>query len=118
MYKPTGTNVTPLGAKRRFRDGSNERSSKDETEYRSRDRSSSGASASPYSNSPSDSSASKRKRKSRWGDEQQKVIIPGLPTTISINNRDQSEKYLLQIRLEEVNRKLRTNDYTPSERER
>ncbi|KAG2190997.1 hypothetical protein INT46_011279 [Mucor plumbeus] len=118
MYKPTGTNVTPLGAKRRFRDGSNERPIKDEPDYHPREHHSSGISASPSTNTPSDSSTPKRKRKSRWGDEQQKVIIPGLPTTISKANRDQSEKYLLQIRLEEVNRKLRTNDFTPNERER
>ncbi|CEP09450.1 hypothetical protein [Parasitella parasitica] len=119
MYKPTGTNVTPLGAKRRFRDGSNERPSRDETEYRSKDHRSSGTSASSSSNPRSDSSApAEKKRRSRWGDEQQKVIIPGLPTTISKANRDQSEKYLLQIRLEEVNRKIRTNDFTPSERDR
>lgn len=31
-----GTNVTPLGAKRRFRDGSNERPLKSEPEYHSR----------------------------------------------------------------------------------
>lgn len=55
MYKPTGmlygcssrlleilltcfkgTNVTPLGAKRRFRDGSNERPVKSEPDYHSR----------------------------------------------------------------------------------
>ncbi|KAL9559318.1 hypothetical protein MBANPS3_000492 [Mucor bainieri] len=119
MYKPTGTNVTPLGAKRRFRDGSNERPVKSEPEYHSRDYRSSGSSAPPPPSNPtSDGSAPKRKRKSRWGDEQQKVIIPGLPTTISKANRDQSEKYLLQIRLEEVNRKIRTNDFTPGDRER
>lgn len=31
-----GTNVTPLGAKRRFRDGSNERPIKDEPDYHPR----------------------------------------------------------------------------------
>lgn len=36
----------------------------------------------------------KRKRKSRWGDENQKVILPGLPTTLSTKNKEQSEKYL------------------------
>ncbi|ORE10300.1 hypothetical protein BCV72DRAFT_200033, partial [Rhizopus microsporus var. microsporus] len=59
-------------------------------------------------------STPKRKRRSRWGDEQ-KIIIPGLPTAINKIDKEQSEKYLLQIRLEEINRKLRTGDYLPSE---
>ncbi|KAI7895135.1 uncharacterized protein EV154DRAFT_536231 [Mucor mucedo] len=64
-----------------------------------------------------DGAERKRKRKSRWGDEQ-KVIMPGLPTSVTKLTKDQSEKYLLQIRLEEINRKLRIGDFTPTERAR
>ena len=46
---------------------------------------------------PDDGSDRKRKRKSRWGDEQ-KVIMPGLPTSISKMNKEQSEKYLCKWR--------------------
>jgi splicing factor 1 len=110
MYKPTGTNVTPLGTKRRFVEAPSEK----QEDYKEK---------STQSESPStpNSSASdltpKRKRKSRWGDEQ-KIIIPGLPTAVNKLDKQQSEKYLLQIRLEEINRKLRTGDYLPSENRR
>ncbi|RCI01690.1 hypothetical protein CU098_002875, partial [Rhizopus stolonifer] len=110
-----GTNVTPLGNKRRFADSPNEK-----REHSPSTRSpvaSSSIPASPSSTVATDGSIPKRKRKSRWGNESQKVIIPGLPTSISKANRDQSEKYLLQIRLEEINRKIRTNDFS-SERDR
>ncbi|KAI9469999.1 MAG: hypothetical protein EXX96DRAFT_588374 [Benjaminiella poitrasii] len=116
MYKPTGSNVTPLGTKRRFNEPSNP--IKEEEVEVKMEPISSPVAASSTDTPSSDGSTTKRKRKSRWGDEQQKVIIPGLPTTISKANRDLSERYLLQIRLEEINRKLRTNDFVPNERAR
>ncbi|CAO3655301.1 unnamed protein product [Mucor hiemalis] len=154
MYKPTGTNVTPLGAKRRFNEGLSEgrghhddrdrdrgydRRSRDDSRSRDRDRGydrrsggddsrsrdrgysdshrsshssqqpsqsysySPSQTSSPSSNTasstPDDGSERKKKRKSRWGDEQ-KVIMP------------------VQIKLEEINRKLRIGDFTPTERAR
>jgi len=61
-----------------------------------------------------------RKRRSRWGEASQKVELPGLPTAISSTNISQAQldNYAIQLRLEEINRKLRLNDYIPSERER
>lgn len=43
-----------------------------------------------------------------------------MPTAISSNNISQAQldNYAIQLRLEEINRKLRLNDYIPSERER
>ncbi|CEJ03890.1 hypothetical protein RMCBS344292_17865 [Rhizopus microsporus] len=110
MYKPTGTNVTPLGTKRRFGDAPN--GIKDDSNEKNSAYANSDQSGSP--NSAAADSTPKRKRRSRWGDEQ-KIIIPGLPTAINKIDKEQSEKYLLQIRLEEINRKLRTGDYLPSE---
>jgi splicing factor 1 len=61
-----------------------------------------------------------RKRRSRWGEASQKVELPGMPTAISSKNISQAQldNYAIQLRLEEINRKLRLNDYIPSERER
>lgn len=47
-------------------------------------------------NTSEDGSERRKKRKSRWGDEQ-KVIMPGLPTSISKLNKEQSEKYLCKL---------------------
>ncbi|CAJ0763371.1 23480_t:CDS:2, partial [Entrophospora sp. SA101] len=61
----------------------------------------------------------KRKRRSRWGGEESKVNIPGLPTAITSKmSKEQLDAYLLHMRLEEIGRKLRTGDYVPPERER
>ncbi|KZT58112.1 hypothetical protein CALCODRAFT_508386 [Calocera cornea HHB12733] len=61
-----------------------------------------------------------RKRRSRWGDENHKAAIPGLPTAVSSTGvtAQDLDNYAIQVRLEEINRKLRLNDYIPSERER
>ncbi|KAI8993381.1 hypothetical protein BDB01DRAFT_776123 [Pilobolus umbonatus] len=130
MYRPTGTNVTPLGAKRRFNDGSEmdkvkseadlsptSNSHNDHTNYSSSRQIEIKEEPSERRSISHEGDKPKRKRKSRWGDEQ-KVIIPGLPTTLPKLNKDQSDKYLLQIRLEEINRKLRTGDFIPHERDR
>lgn len=40
----------------------------------------------------------KRKRKSRWGDEEKKVNIPGLPTALPANmSKDQMDQYLCKL---------------------
>lgn len=59
-----------------------------------------------------------RKRRSRWGDV--KTEIPGLPTAISAAgvSQTQLDNYAIHLRLEEINRKLRLNDFIPPERER
>ncbi|EMD34154.1 hypothetical protein CERSUDRAFT_55662 [Gelatoporia subvermispora B] len=59
-----------------------------------------------------------RKRRSRWGDA--KTEIPGLPTAISADGVSQAhlDNYAIHLRLEEINRKLRLNDFIPPERER
>ena len=59
-----------------------------------------------------------RKRRSRWGEV--KTEIPGLPTAISAAGVSQSQldNYAIHLRLEEINRKLRLNDFIPPERER
>jgi len=58
-----------------------------------------------------DSEERKRKRKSRWTDEAQKTFIPGLPTMIPAGlNKDQEEAYLLQLKIEEASRRLRSGD--------
>ncbi|KAI7863423.1 hypothetical protein BDF14DRAFT_1941840 [Spinellus fusiger] len=58
----------------------------------------------------------RRKRKSRWGDEDKKINIPGVPTALPKLSRDQADTYV--CKLEEINRKLRTGDFIPPERER
>ena len=59
-----------------------------------------------------------RKKRSRWGDA--KTDIPGLPTAISAAgvSQTQLDNYAIHLRLEEINRKLRLNDFIPPERER
>ena len=59
-----------------------------------------------------------KKRRSRWGDA--KTEIPGLPTAISANGVSQAhlDNYAIHLRLEEINRKLRMNDFIPPEKER
>src|SRR5258706_4111038 len=61
-----------------------------------------------------------RKRRSRWGEASSKAELPGLPTAISSQGISQAQldNYAIQLRLEEINRKLRLNDYVPPERER
>lgn len=60
-----------------------------------------------------------RKRRSRWGDAKAQDI-PGLPTAISANGVSQAQldNYAIHLRLEEINRKLRLNNYVPPEKER
>lgn len=58
------------------------------------------------------------KRKSRWDCE--KVIIPGMPTVLPEDLTPEQERlYLLQIQIEELSLRIRTNDLRiPPERER
>jgi len=53
----------------------------------------------------------KKKRKSRWTDEACKTFIPGLPTMIPAGlSKEQEEAYLLQLKIEEASRRLRSGD--------
>ncbi|SPO31947.1 related to MSL5 - branch point bridging protein [Ustilago trichophora] len=92
---------------------------------RDRDSSSSHPSSSSYG-APSTSSASApdatgadggpRKRKSRWGDATDKISIP---TAIGANvSAEELDKYAIQVRLDEISRKLRSGDFIPPDRER
>lgn len=60
-----------------------------------------------------------RKKRSRWGDAA-KNDIPGLPSAISAQGVSQAQldNYAIHHRLEEINRRLRLNDFVPPERER
>ncbi|KAL5526670.1 hypothetical protein ACEPAF_8395 [Sanghuangporus sanghuang] len=133
MWKPatrtiTGTNEVPLGNRRRFGPAPVESSNppqlaqpspsayprppsyRDDSEEKSREHS-------PAASSIADSNGP-RKRRSRWGEA--KTELPGLPTAISANGVSQAQldTYAIHLRLEEINRKLRLNDFIPPERER
>lgn len=60
-----------------------------------------------------------KKRRSRWGSEDAKVNIPGLPTVLPSGLApEQLDAFVIHMRLEEINRKLRDGIYVPSEKER
>ncbi|KZO96577.1 hypothetical protein CALVIDRAFT_563661 [Calocera viscosa TUFC12733] len=108
----TGTNDVPLGARRW---GPKEEPKPEPL---------SGESARPstlhliYTNtSQTQDPNAPRKRRSRWGDENTKAAIPGLPTAVSSTGvtAQDLDNYAIQVRLEEINRKLRLNDYIPPE---
>ncbi|KAH8548072.1 hypothetical protein BGW37DRAFT_508104 [Umbelopsis sp. PMI_123] len=121
MWKPTGTNDIPLGVKRRFGDSDDSASPPPRT---------TGASLSPsnergrdptpkVTNGNNNSENGQRKRRSRWGASDTKISIPGLPTAISSSmTKEQREQYSVHMRIEEINRKLRTGDIIPHERDR
>ncbi|KAF8604282.1 hypothetical protein BDV93DRAFT_522719 [Ceratobasidium sp. AG-I] len=131
MWKPagraiTGTNDIPLGNKRRFGPAVIEDAPKAEIAEASPSsfpRSSatheadSGLHDAPSQSAPPDPDAP-RKRKSRWGEAKTEPV--GLPTAISSSGVSQREldNYAIQIRLEEINRKLQMNSFIPPERER
>ncbi|KAJ3482038.1 hypothetical protein NLI96_g7250 [Meripilus lineatus] len=134
MWRPatrevTGTNDTPLGNRRRFGPAPVEETAPPQLAQPSpsayprpqpqydREGSRSSHDNSPAPNATSDPNAP-RKRRSRWGDV--KTEIPGLPTAISANGVSQAhlDNYAIHLRLEEINRKLRLNDFVPPERER
>ncbi|KAF8992292.1 hypothetical protein BDQ17DRAFT_1392872 [Cyathus striatus] len=134
MWKPatrqvTGTNDVPLGTRRRFGPAPAEETAppqlakpspsvypKQSADYESpgkrpRDES-------PPNGDPKVDPNAPRKRRSRWGEV--KAEIPGLPTAISAAGVSQAQldNYAIHVRLEEINRKLRLNDFIPPERER
>lgn len=62
-----------------------------------------------------------RKRKSRFGEAKPEVVgVTGMPTAIDIQGMSVKDlsNYTINLRLDEINRKLRMNDVVPPERER
>lgn len=131
MWRPatrevSGTNDTPLGARRRFGPAPVEDSTPPQlaqpssttfSKLNGNDNSARSREESPSTPTPVDPNAP-RKRRSRWGEV--KTELPGLPTAISANGVSQAQldNYAIHLRLEEINRKLRLNDFIPPERER
>ena len=70
-------------------------------------------SATDVSNPALGASERKRKRKSRWGAaEGDKTCIPGMPTVLPSGlSKEQEEAYLLQLKIEDASRRLRTGDF-------
>ncbi|KAI0077871.1 hypothetical protein K474DRAFT_1684037 [Panus rudis PR-1116 ss-1] len=137
MWRPatrevTGTNETPLGNRRRFGPAPVEESAPPQLAQPSpsayprqqynQDRDSRGGSRddtpTPSNGDGTPTESGPRKRRSRWGDA--KTEIPGLPTAIQANGVSQAhlDNYAIHLRLEEINRKLRMNDFIPPEKER
>lgn len=58
-----------------------------------------------------------KSRKTRWGAENDKVSIPGLPTALPPNlSKDQLDSYVVHLRVEEIGRTLRMGGYVPREK--
>ncbi|KIK63654.1 hypothetical protein GYMLUDRAFT_196432 [Collybiopsis luxurians FD-317 M1] len=133
MWRPatrqiTGTNDVPLGNRRRFGPAPTEESAPPQlaqpspSAYPKPQEPESigkrGREESPQNGDPKVDPNAPRKRRSRWGEA--KTEIPGLPTAISAVGVSQAQldNYAIHLRLEEINRKLRLNNYVPPERER
>lgn len=60
-----------------------------------------------------------RKRRSRWGDASERVDVSGLPVNIMGKvSASELDNYAIHVRLEEIARKLRTNDVVPPDGQR
>ncbi|KAJ7097200.1 hypothetical protein B0H15DRAFT_902570 [Mycena belliarum] len=134
MWRPatrpiTGTNDVPLGTRRRFGPAPTEEASHTRLaqpspsayprpQSDSQDKSGRDKSPADVKGETNIDLAASRKRRSRWGDTS--TEIPGLPTAISATGVSQAQldNYAIHLRLEEINRKLRLNDFVPPERER
>ncbi|TKY86872.1 hypothetical protein EX895_004160 [Sporisorium graminicola] len=74
------------------------------------------SSSASAANDASGADGGPRKRKSRWGDANDKLTIP---TAIGANvSAQELDKYAIQVRLDEIARKLRSGDFIPPDRER
>lgn len=81
-----------------------------------RDRDAPPSYAPPSTSAPDGADGGPRKRKSRWGDANDKVAVP---TAISANvSAEELDKYAIQVRLDEIARKLRSGDFIPPDRQR
>eukprot|EP00842_Homolaphlyctis_polyrhiza_P001789 jgi/Hompol1/2610/HPOL_006121-RA len=145
MHRPqrTGTNDIPLGPRKRALDPG---SASDQPQYGhfdshgtpsgyDADLSSNSLSSRPF---PTDAASSdpvtsllfsidkepdqeregrQRKRPSRWGSEHSKINVPGMPTALPAGlTPEQLESYTIHMRLEEINRNLRSGDYVPADK--
>ncbi|KAJ1036100.1 hypothetical protein NDA18_000243 [Ustilago nuda] len=82
-----------------------------------RDAPSTSPSAPADSTSSSAADGGPRKRKSRWGDAN--PTTSNIPTAIGANvSATDLDKYAIQVRLDEISRKLRSGDFIPPDRER
>ncbi|KAL9963002.1 hypothetical protein ACROYT_G032163 [Oculina patagonica] len=62
-------------------------------------------------NSDFGASERKKKRKSRWGTDEKRTFIPGMPTTMPPNlSPEQQQAYIAQLKIEEITRMLRTGE--------
>lgn len=60
-----------------------------------------------------------RKRKSRWGDATERIEVPGMPVAVMGKvSQTELDNYAIHVRLEEISRKLRTDDVVPPEGQR
>jgi splicing factor 1 len=54
-------------------------------------------------------------RKTRWGAKNDKVNIPGLPTSLPSDlSHGQLEHYIIHMRIEEISRTIRSGNYVPA----
>lgn len=58
-----------------------------------------------------------RKRRSRWGSESDRKDVSSAAISGNVSGQE-LDRYAIQVRLDEINRKLRTGDVIPPERER
>jgi hypothetical protein len=101
MYRSSGSNNAPLG-KRRF-DDRPEKRFEDRNAPRGR----------PREQGPP------RKKKFLWRPLEERVILPGLVTTLPAGlSDDQVELLCIHLRIEEISKKLRAGTYVPPEAER
>ncbi|KAJ3090708.1 hypothetical protein HK102_002893 [Quaeritorhiza haematococci] len=112
----TGSNLIPVAPRRRF-DETNEDQESQAPKRRFEDESTANGASGGVSD---EGREGRRKRRSRWGNDESKVNLPGLPTVISATNltAEQLDAYVIHVRLEEINRKLRSGDVVPPEKER
>ncbi|KAG8970250.1 hypothetical protein FRC03_010440 [Tulasnella sp. 419] len=121
----TGTNDVPLGNRRRFGPTVIEDAPRPEivpaspSSFPRQQEENRGRSPTQSSHlEPATDPNAPKKRRSRWGDA--KAEVSGLPTAVSSMGLSVADldKYATQVRLEEINRKLRMNDFIPPDNER
>jgi splicing factor 1 len=130
----TGSNNTPLGARRRFGDEADESADSREATSTYEPGSKRGRSPMRGISHPSHSwsrtnhlpdlnpdGTKRRRKRNRWGDAQENKAagLMGLPTAIMANmTSEQLDAYTLHLRIEEISQKLRINDVVPADGDR
>lgn len=102
----TGMNAQPLGNTRRWGSGGGDPAERDHPKR-------------PYDDGASRGHAQDmaRKRRSRWGSESDRKDLSSAAISGNVSGQE-LDRYAIQVRLDEINRKLRTGDVIPPERER